>query len=77
MNVFRTAAAVTAFLTLTGCFSFSSYVTEPPSDIPLLTPIAPPENPPEQPPPDFSNLLEAEKTAVSICRIADQGFSNT
>jgi len=58
--------ALLAISMLNGCIALSSYTTESPRELPLLTEIPPPENPPVQPPPDFTDLLQAEKTAVSI-----------
>jgi len=65
-----------ALAVLSGCISFSSYVTGSPPEVPLLTKIPPPEIPPEQPLPDYTNLLEAEKTAVSIYYALNRGVVN-
>ncbi len=67
---------VAAAAFLTGCIGFSSYVTETPPEPPLLTEIPPPEDFPKQPPPDLSNLLEAEKSAVSIYYELNRGVVN-
>lgn len=60
----------------TGCFSISSYITENQTEPPRLTEIPPPENPPERIPPDFTDLLEAEKSAVSIYYELNRGVVN-
>ncbi|MBN1685526.1 MAG: hypothetical protein JW852_02680, partial [Spirochaetales bacterium] len=71
-----TAAVLLALSLTTGCIGFSSYVAEPALQPPLLTKIPPPENPPEQLPPDYTNLLEAEKTAVLIYYKLNRGVVN-
>ena len=60
------------FLVVTGCFSISSFITETPPEQPVLTEIPPPE----RVPPDYTNLLEAEKTAVSIYYELNRGVVN-
>ena len=67
-----------AFLVVTalsGCFTFS-YLPETPPEVPVLTKIDPPENPPVQRQPDFTGLLELEKTAVGIYHKLNRGVVN-
>ncbi|MAG13369.1 MAG: peptidase S1 [Spirochaetales bacterium] len=67
----RLAFAATLFLAiftlLTGCFTFSySSNQQPPPEIPAFTRIDPSEPAPAPVPPDYTGLLELEKTAVKI-----------
>ena len=70
------AALPLLLVAVTGCVVFSSYVTESAPEPPLLTKIPPPDKPPLQPPPDYTDLLEAEKTAVSIYYELNRGVVN-